>query len=168
MFPEKVSDALAAQRFQIFEDLAKDLAGEVLFPTCFDLVINLRNLLKDPDVSIERVTAAVRADPLISSKLIELANSAAYADKPVLKEVRGAVERLGLNTVRLTSLAIAQHQMLQLTDIVEQIKDITEQFEESHELGRFIDVDVTDNSGVPVSSGKSKVCFYCKSFLILN
>jgi HD-like signal output (HDOD) protein len=119
MFPEKVSDALAAQRFQIFEDLAKDLAGEVLFPTCFDLVINLRNLLKDPDVSIERVTAAVRADPLISSKLIELANSAAYADKPVLKEVRGAVERLGLNTVRLTSLAIAQHQMLQLTDIVE-------------------------------------------------
>ncbi len=119
MFPEKVSDELAAQRFQMLEDLAKDLTGEVLFPTCFDLVINLRNLLKDPDASIERVTSAVRADPLISSKLIALANSAAYADKPVLKEVRAAVQRLGLNTVRSTSLAIAMQQMMQLTAIVE-------------------------------------------------
>ena len=119
MNTEIVSDDVASQRFQMLENLAKDLAGEVIFPTCFDLIINLRNLLKDPDVPMERVTAAVRADPLISSKLIALANSAAHADKPVVKEVHGAVERLGLNTVRSTTLAVSMQQMMQLSSIAE-------------------------------------------------
>jgi holo-ACP synthase / triphosphoribosyl-dephospho-CoA synthase len=42
-----------------------------------------------------------------------------------------------------------------------EIKQICEDFEEKHAWGRFIDVDITDNAGMPVSSGKSKSCFYC-------
>lgn len=42
-----------------------------------------------------------------------------------------------------------------------EIKKICEDFEETHALGRFIDVDLTDSSGMAVSSGKSKPCFYC-------
>jgi holo-ACP synthase/triphosphoribosyl-dephospho-CoA synthase len=42
-----------------------------------------------------------------------------------------------------------------------EIKQICENFEETHAWGRFIDVDITDNDGLPVSSGKSKPCFYC-------
>jgi holo-ACP synthase/triphosphoribosyl-dephospho-CoA synthase len=41
------------------------------------------------------------------------------------------------------------------------IKKICEDFEKTHTWGRFIDVDVTDHAGMPVSSGKSKPCFYC-------
>ena len=44
------------------------------------------------------------------------------------------------------------------------IKQITEQFEESHSLGRFIDVDVVGESGENISSGKSKICFFCREF----
>ena len=40
-------------------------------------------------------------------------------------------------------------------------KNICEEFEESHPLGRFIDVDLTDSDAKPVSSGKQKLCFYC-------
>jgi holo-ACP synthase / triphosphoribosyl-dephospho-CoA synthase len=42
-----------------------------------------------------------------------------------------------------------------------EIKQICEDFEETHAWGRFIDVDLTDSAGMPVSSGKSKPCFYC-------
>jgi holo-ACP synthase / triphosphoribosyl-dephospho-CoA synthase len=42
-----------------------------------------------------------------------------------------------------------------------EIKQICEDFEESHPFGRFIDVDVTDADGNAVSSGKSKLCFFC-------
>ena len=42
-----------------------------------------------------------------------------------------------------------------------ELKRICEDFEEKHPLGRFIDVDVTDFSGNPVSSGKLKHCFFC-------
>ncbi|RUT79584.1 triphosphoribosyl-dephospho-CoA synthase [Ancylomarina longa] len=43
------------------------------------------------------------------------------------------------------------------------IKRITEIFEEEHPLGRLIDVDITDQKGNPVSSGKAKACYYCNS-----
>jgi len=45
-----------------------------------------------------------------------------------------------------------------------QIKEITEQFEQQEKLGRFVDVDVTDKLGHPVSSGKAKLCFFCNQF----
>ncbi len=41
------------------------------------------------------------------------------------------------------------------------IKRICEMFEEAHHLGRFIDADVCDESGMVVSSEKNKMCFYC-------
>lgn len=47
---------------------------------------------------------------------------------------------------------------------VSEIKQICEEFEANHELGRFIDADITDNTGNPVSSGKSKPCFFCNEY----
>lgn len=44
---------------------------------------------------------------------------------------------------------------------ISELKQICEEFEEKHPQGRFIDVDVTDLSGNPVSSGKLKCCFFC-------
>jgi len=41
------------------------------------------------------------------------------------------------------------------------IKQVCENFEQSHPLGRFIDADLNDQDGTSVSSGKSKVCFFC-------
>ncbi len=43
-----------------------------------------------------------------------------------------------------------------------EIKQICEDFEENHLLGRFLDVDLNDNQGNIISSGKSKLCFFCK------
>lgn len=44
---------------------------------------------------------------------------------------------------------------------VTEIKQICEDFEENHPLGRFVDVDMNDQQGNSVSSGKSKMCFFC-------
>ena len=42
-----------------------------------------------------------------------------------------------------------------------ELKQICEDFEANHRLGRFIDVDLNDELGNTVSSGKSKLCFFC-------
>jgi len=42
-----------------------------------------------------------------------------------------------------------------------EIKQICEDFEENHSLGRLIDVDLNDQEGNSISSGKSKLCFFC-------
>lgn len=41
------------------------------------------------------------------------------------------------------------------------LKKIGEQFESEHALGRLLDVDITDEKGNPVSSGKAKNCYFC-------
>ena len=43
-----------------------------------------------------------------------------------------------------------------------ELKQICEDFEENHPLGRFIDVDLNDDRGNTISSGKSKLCFFCQ------
>ena len=42
-----------------------------------------------------------------------------------------------------------------------QIKKLCENFETKHPVGRLLDVDVVDEKGKPVSSGKAKLCFFC-------
>jgi len=47
------------------------------------------------------------------------------------------------------------------TKALPDLKQVCEDFEVNHPLGRFIDVDLNDGLGNTVSSGKSKLCFYC-------
>lgn len=42
-----------------------------------------------------------------------------------------------------------------------EIKQICEDFEENHPYGRFLDVDINDHLGNTLSSGKSKLCYFC-------
>lgn len=99
--------------FHILEDIARDLSGDVNFPTCLDAALLVRNALKDPFASIEQVVQAISVEPLISSKLLRLANSVVY--NPSGNEVsnlNAVVKRLGFDIVRTTSLAVAMDQML--------------------------------------------------------
>jgi len=110
---DKKGDALKAQRFQMLEDIAKELAGEVVFPTYFDAVMRLRKVLQDPNQSIAGIAAAVAIEPLISAKLLHLANTVAF--NPEGREVvdlKSAIARLGTNTVRTTAMSIVMGQLM--------------------------------------------------------
>ncbi len=115
---DKFGTELAAQRFQMLEDIAKELAGEVVFPTCFNVAVRIRQVLDDPNTSMEKIAVVVGGDPLVSTKLLALANSAAYAASQPVRDVRGAVQRLGLQSVRSISLAIAMKQLLLSRELV--------------------------------------------------
>lgn len=99
--------------FRILEDIARDLSGDVNFPTCLDAAILVRNTLKAPFASLEQVVQAIGIEPLISSKLLRLANSVSY--NPAggqISDLGSAIGRLGFDIVRTTSLAVAMDQML--------------------------------------------------------
>ncbi|UMB59550.1 triphosphoribosyl-dephospho-CoA synthase [Lutibacter sp. A80] len=42
-----------------------------------------------------------------------------------------------------------------------ELKILTENFESTQTLGRLIDVDIFNDLGVPISSGKKKLCYFC-------
>ena len=117
---DKSGEALKQQRFQMLADIAEELRGDVVFPTCFDVSLRLRQVLADEDASIDRIVSLIVADPLIPVRLLRVANSVAC--NPSGKEVRdvkSAISRLGLKAVRNIALATAMKQLLRSRDIVQ-------------------------------------------------
>ncbi|HEX8987454.1 MAG TPA: HDOD domain-containing protein [Rhodocyclaceae bacterium] len=110
----KTGQALAAQRFQMLSDIAKELSGDVVFPTCFDVAIRLRQVLDSPDASVDQVCRVLVLDPLISSKVLGLANSVAFntGSGVEVRDLKSAVQRLGLNNVRSVALGLAMKQLV--------------------------------------------------------
>lgn len=99
--------------FRLLEDIARELSGEVNFPTSMDAAMMVRNTLKDHNVTLDKVVLAVSMEPLIASKLLQLANSVTYNPSgKIISDLETAVHRLGFDTVRTVSLAVAMDQML--------------------------------------------------------
>jgi HD-like signal output (HDOD) protein len=117
---DKRGDALKAQRFQMLEDIAKELSSDSLvFPTCFDAALKLRKELQNPDLPVSRIARIVALDPLIASRLTHLASSALYSpDGSPARDLQTAVQRLGVEMVRTTALGVAMGQMLRAKDMV--------------------------------------------------
>lgn len=110
---DKKGDALKTQRFQMLADIASELSGEVVFPTYFDAVLRLRKILHDPEQSIANIAHAVSVEPLISAKLLHLANSVAFNPQGrELVDLKSAIIRLGLNAVRTAALSIVMTQLM--------------------------------------------------------
>jgi putative nucleotidyltransferase with HDIG domain len=117
---DKKGDALKSQRFQMLADIARELSGEVVFPTYFDAVLRLRKILNDPEQSIANIAHAVAVEPLISAKLLHLANSVAFnPGGQVLVDLKSAITRLGINAVRTTALSIVMTQLMRAKGMAE-------------------------------------------------
>lgn len=116
---DKKGEALNAQRFQMLEDIAHELSGDVIFPTAFDIVARLRKALQDPNLPLPRLAEIVELEPLISGRLIGLANSVAFRGRGMeVRSVKVAVTRLGINLVRSTAMGIAMSQLLRAKDLL--------------------------------------------------
>jgi HD-like signal output (HDOD) protein len=117
---DKKGRALSEQRFHMLEDIARELQGEVVFPICFDVAIRLREMIDDERQPLERIIKLITLDPLISARLLRMANSAsARAGGGPVRDLRSAISRLGLKTVRTTAMAIAIKQLLRSRDMVD-------------------------------------------------
>jgi HD-like signal output (HDOD) protein len=110
---DKSGQALNAQRFQMLEDIARELAGVVVFPTYFDAAFRLRKELQNPDLPIPRIAKIVGLEPLVATKLMHLAGSVMYSpDGSLPRDLQSAIKRLGVELVRTTALAIAMNQLM--------------------------------------------------------
>ena len=100
--------------FRILEDIARDLSGELVsFPTFLDITFQVRTALKDPKLTIDRLARLVEAEPLMSTKVVRMANSVAMNPSGrAIADVRNAITRIGKEAVRSVSFAVAMEQLL--------------------------------------------------------
>lgn len=95
---------------QIAQELS---APEVIFPTSFELTLHVQNLLKNPDVSIEKLAGLVKTEPLMSTKILAYANSAAIrGGGNEITELATAIMRIGFDAVRTVSYTLSVEQII--------------------------------------------------------
>ena len=98
---------------QFLMNLAADLAGGPVDLPCFpNVVIRIRDALRDPKTSAEETVKLVGAEPRLAARLIQTANSVAFnpAGTPVT-ELRTAITRLGHKLVEGAAMSFAVQQM---------------------------------------------------------
>ena len=103
-----------ATTFKDLEDIAKDLSGdEITFPTFLDITFQVRTALKDPNLNVDQLAKLVGAEPLMSTKIIRMANSVALNPSGrEIADVKNGIIRVGMEAVRTVSFAVAMEQLL--------------------------------------------------------
>ena len=103
----------ASPHFEFVADLAAAFnQGAISLPSFPDIVVRIRRTLEREDVHIGQVAKVVKADPVLVSKLLVFANSAAH--NPAghrIESVETAVSRLGFELVKNTAVSLAVRQM---------------------------------------------------------
>ncbi|GHT96553.1 hypothetical protein AGMMS49545_21820 [Betaproteobacteria bacterium] len=101
--------------FKILEDIARDLScDEVSFPTFLDVTFKVRTALKNPNLNVEQLAQLVGVEPLMSAKIIRMANSVAMNPSGrTVADVKTAIVRVGMEAVRTVSFAVAMEQLIQ-------------------------------------------------------
>jgi HD-like signal output (HDOD) protein len=101
------------ESFTFIRALAHELsAGKVALPGFPEIAARVQQVLSDENVRVERVVRVVGSEPVLSSQLLIVANSVAF--NPAgnqISELRTAIARVGLNTVRTATIAYAVRQL---------------------------------------------------------
>jgi HD-like signal output (HDOD) protein len=100
-------------RLEALRAIARDAAGgDLSFPTHAQLALKIRAALDDPNCSVEQAARLIQADPLLSARVVGMANSVFYnrSGREVV-DVKTAVNRLGFGTLRTLAMALVTRQM---------------------------------------------------------
>ncbi len=99
--------------FAFVTALARELSGgKIELPSFPDVAIRVRRVLQDEDVSADKLVRVVGADPSLSARLLQLANSAAInRTGSRITDLRMAITRIGFNLVRSSSISLAMSQL---------------------------------------------------------
>lgn len=86
--------------------------GDLTFPTGLDVTLKIQRALDDPDCHIDVAARLVIGEPLLAARVVAIANSIAYNHSgQMITDVRNAVSRIGLRTLRTLATALATRQM---------------------------------------------------------
>ena len=122
--------------FAFVRQLVTNLPGkDVDLPSFPDVVRRLQVALADPRSSVKDLVAIIESEPVLSARLLQMANSAAMnAAGNSATTIKAAVSRLGFNLVRLTAMTHAMRQLERLTELAPIREDLGRIWRASNEV----------------------------------
>jgi HD-like signal output (HDOD) protein len=111
--PPPVQRDASTEAFEFVRELAMELSSSSIeLPSFPDVAMRVQKVLSDENVSSERIVRVIGAEPMIATRVLSLANSAALnpGSRPVI-ELKAAVTRLGLDALRSAVIGFAMAQL---------------------------------------------------------
>ena len=126
-------DHARASALEFLGRLAGEVSGGAVNLPCFpDVVIQIRNELADPKSTPERTVMIVGAEPRLTAKLLQTANSAAFNNTGKhINDLKAAIVRLGHQVVQSVAMSFAVQQMKNEASLKAISKPLSELWEES-------------------------------------
>lgn len=87
------------------EELKRSIGRIDTLPPAPRMYIELVRLMRDPDVGMAEIAYVLSQDPALAAKVLRLCNSAMFSAGREITDMRSAVTRLGLGTLRQLVLA---------------------------------------------------------------
>lgn len=115
--PSSPADQSAGQgdvAFNFVQALASELSGgKIELPGFPHIVMRVQKVLGDENADAGRIVKVLGSEPVLASQIVRMANSAALspAAGTVVTDLRAAVARVGLDTVRSATIAFAVRQL---------------------------------------------------------
>ena len=99
--------------FTFVQALAGELSsGKIELPGFPHIVMRVQRILSDETANSTRVVRVLGGEPVLASQIVRMANSAALNPSGVpVTDLRAAVSRVGLDTVRSATIAFAVRQL---------------------------------------------------------
>lgn len=109
---ENAETNLSQSENELFQSLLKAFNKNKLdLPVLPEVAFKVRQVINSPDVGSEQIIQIVQGDPVLSARLIRVANSPLYGTWREIKTVRDAVRRLGLETTKNLSFSLSVKQL---------------------------------------------------------
>ena len=116
--PDLNGEQLNNQRLHMLEDIAKELADELVFPTHFELSMQIRSACRESSSDHDKIISLISTEPFLCAKLVQLANSAPHNSTDTETcSIKHAIERLGPELVRATIMSVTANQLRSTRDL---------------------------------------------------
>ncbi len=97
---------------ELFNNLLKAFMQKKLaMPALPEAALKIRQAINNPQVGSKEIIQIVQTDPVLSARLVRVANSPLYGTWREIKTVRDAVRRLGLETTKNLSFSLSVKQL---------------------------------------------------------
>lgn len=104
----KVEEYLASSKTPSLIDDVKQAFyhNEVDLPSMPDVALRISSAIQNQDADFRQIATTVQADPVISARIVQVANSAMYVGVSRVESVQNAITRIGLQAARVIVMAV--------------------------------------------------------------
>lgn len=87
--------------------------NRIKLPTLPEVALKVREVVQDPDSSAAKIAVTIGSDPVLSTKLLQVANSPLYRASAPIENLQNAIARLGQTVVRNIVTGMVMEQLYQ-------------------------------------------------------